>query len=174
MKEYLFSIPYWKFDLNQNWKKNKTDLKKLIKKYPYSRSTCFYSNRDKTDYFFNNSLLPVIKKPLEEISKEINQSIVLNKSWSCSYKKGDSIIIHKHSNEGLSGILYLDYDAKENSRTTYQQPFQSFWNDQSFFVIPHVKEGTLIIVPSFVEHFTLPEKTNKIKEIIGFDLKLTV
>ena len=62
MKEYLFTIPYWSFDLSQGWKKNKSTLKKLIKKYPYSRSTCFYSNKDKTDEIFNNTLLSLIKK----------------------------------------------------------------------------------------------------------------
>tara|TARA_B100000242_G_scaffold18781_1_gene11402 strand:- start:528 stop:1049 length:522 start_codon:yes stop_codon:yes gene_type:complete len=172
MKEYLFTIPYWSFDLSQDWKKNKSTLKRLIKKYPYSRSTCFYSNKDKTDETFNNTILSLIKKPLEQVSKEINQSLVLRKAWSCYYKKGDSIIVHKHSNEGLSGILYLNYNEKKNSKTIYQQPFQSFWNDQSFFIVPPVKEGTLVIVPSFIEHFTLPEKTDKIKEIISFDLKL--
>ena len=171
MKEYLFTIPYWSFDLNENWKKNKSTLKKLIKKYPYGRSTCFYSNKDKTDHAFSESLLPIIKSQIEIVSKEINRSLILHEAWSCFYKKGDSIVIHKHSNEGLSGILYLEYNEKINSKTTYQQPFQSFWNDKSFFVIPPAKEGTLLIVPSFVEHFTLPEKTNKIKEIISFDLK---
>ena len=97
--------------------------------------------------------------------------LVITKGWSVRFKKGDFIIIHNHASVGLSGTIYLNYNESiGHSRTIFNQPFPSYWNDHTLCNNPVIKEGALVIVPSHLEHFTLPNRSKVPKEIIGFDM----
>jgi len=170
----LFTIPFWQFDLNKKkeWTKKKEILKNLIKQYPYKREDHFDTNRHSTGLDFIGKLSEVLEKPLKELSQELKTNIVITKGWSTRFKKGDLIVIHKHASVGLSGTLYLNYNATIHPPTTYKQPFSSYWNDYTFCRFPPIKEGYLVIVPSHLEHFTLPNLSKIPKEIIGFDMRV--
>ena len=172
MKE-LFTIPMWQFDLtlNKEWPQKKKLLQNLNKKHPYKKSSYFDTNRDDTGHEFISALSKILEKPLEELSQELKMDLVITKGWSARFKKGDFIIIHKHASVGLSGTIYLNYDESiGHSRTVFKQPFPSYWNDYTFCKNPIVKEGALIVVPSHLEHFTLPNTSKVPKEIISFDM----
>ena len=172
MKE-LFTIPSWQFDLTlkKEWPKKKKLLQDLNKQYPYKRGTYFDTNREDTGHEFISELAKILEKPLEELSQELKMDLVITKGWSARFKKGDLIVIHKHASVGLSGTLYLNYDESiGHPRTTFKQPFPSYWNDYTFCKNPIVKEGALIVVPSHLEHFTLPNTSKVPKEIISFDM----
>ena len=49
-------------------------------------------------------------------------------------------------------------------------PWQDPRNDRTSFATPEVKEGTILIAPSFSHHFVHPNKTRKHRTVISFDL----
>ena len=60
---------------------------------------------------------------------------------------------------------------KENANTTYIQPWNNFENDTTTYYQMPASEGLLTVVPKFVNHFTQPSKSKKLKRIISFDMK---
>ena len=72
---------------------------------------------------------------------------------------------------GLTGILYLNL-PKDSPVTDYIQPWQNYETDQCWYVKVPIVEGDIVIVPSFVFHFSNPNKSNSKKRIISWDMKI--
>ena len=75
---------------------------------------------------------------------------------------------------GWSAVLYVEFDDKEHSATTFYCPYMS--NKRSFLggydtYIPKVKEGDLIIFPSIIQHEASTNMSDKRRTIISFNLK---
>ena len=104
-------------------------------------------------------------------SKEIKTDFAITEIWSISYDKGDNHSPHNHGSTGLSGILYLDL-PKDSPETVYIQPWNDYVDDTVKYVRISITEGDIIIVPSFVMHYSKPNKSNSKKRIISWDMKI--
>jgi hypothetical protein len=51
------------------------------------------------------------------------------------------------------------------------QPWNDWHTDMSQYGEVLVEEGDIVIVPSFVVHYTRPNKSDDIKRIIAWDMK---
>ena len=166
----LFKIPILNFSI-ENFKLKQKQIEKVLKKYPEHRSNGpFFSNRGQIDVSFMQTFIDIFKKEFEYISENLQSNVVLKDIWSTSYKKGDYHIPHNHGSRGYSGILYLRHDDNHPS-TMYFQPWNNV-NDVGRFETPKVKEGSMVVFPSFVEHMSRPNPISKYKRIIGFDLNV--
>jgi len=168
----LFKIDYWKISV-VDFKIKKQQLIDLLKEYPEKKqgiqffSTNKQNNRDKlSEKFFN-----IFSEEFKQFSNNIKKNIILEDVWSVSYNLGDYHIPHNHGVKGLSGILYLELNEKSPS-TCFLQPWNDIEKDESTIFNMPVKEGEIIIFPSFVNHFSLPNKYKKIKRIVSFDMKI--
>jgi hypothetical protein len=91
--------------------------------------------------------------------------------WSVRYKQGDHQTIHNHKSWGFSGVLYVEYDPKLHTPTCFVAPWQDPRTDTTTLAFPpEVKEGTLVITPSYTLHFVHPNQSRKQRTIISFDL----
>ena len=89
----------------------------------------------------------------------------------CAISKGDHQTIHNHKSWGFSGILYVDYDPEVHTPTCFVAPWQDPRTDTTSLAYPQdVKEGTLIIAPSYTLHFVHPNRVRKPRTIMSFDL----
>jgi len=50
------------------------------------------------------------------------------------------------------------------------QPWNNFYTDMTDINFLRVSEGTMIIVPKFIKHYTVPNFENKKKRILSFDI----
>ena len=66
---------------------------------------------------------------------------------------------------------YLEYDEDEHTGTYFVNPVTDPITDLTNYSLPNVHEGAIVIVPSNVLHFTYPNKSNKIRIVMGFDIK---
>ena len=96
--------------------------------------------------------------------------LAITNVWSVSYQKGDYQSPHNHGGVGLSAIMYLDL-PKETPGTLFLQPWNDWDTDQSQYGEVMVKEGDIVVVPSFVAHYTKPNKTDDVKRVIAWDMK---
>ena len=169
--DVLFKIPILNFSI-ENFKFKQKQIEKVLKQYPEHRlNGPFFSNRGQMDVSFMHTFSDIFKKEFEYISKNLQSNEVLKDIWSNSYKKGDYHIPHNHGSRGYTGILYLRYDDNHHPPTIYFQP----WNDVKDvgrFEVPEVKEGSVVIFPSFVQHMSRPNPISKYKRIISFDLNV--
>ena len=172
MKTSLFEFPSYRYEID-DWEFKKKGLLNRINRSDLKRSQFqnFESNRQ-TDV--NKSwvhyLQDLLKPELSEFCMEAQVSCSMTDAWCVRYQKGDQQTIHNHRGWGFSGILYVEYDPKVHSPTCFMAPWQDPRNDRTSFATPEVKEGTILIAPSFTHHFVHPNKTRKHRTVISFDL----
>lgn len=136
---------------------------------------------------------------LEDIKTAYNENIIeflqeihfpycridIKSAWYNVYKKGQWQEIHNHygGTDGtyFSAVHFLKYDAKthtslvfNNTNSTLLQPFKlgrdssvDYWN------IKHqveVAEGDIIIFPSTLDHFVLPQESDELRITVSFNI----
>jgi hypothetical protein len=172
IQDSLFTIPYWKIH-NDNFEEKKKKLTKLLESYPEEKTgiAAFATNRHSDRSKLIGQFASIMIEELKALSKEIKKDFSIHEIWSVSYDKGDYQSIHNHGSMGLSGLLYLDL-PKDSPTALYVQP----WNDITDDTVQYLEitnfEGDIVIVPSFVMHFTKPNKSEDIKRIISWDMKI--
>ena len=52
------------------------------------------------------------------------------------------------------------------------QPWNDYISDRTVYLPIPVQKGLIVVVPQFVQHFSEPNKSKKIKRIISWDMSL--
>jgi hypothetical protein len=169
----LFTIPMWSIP-TLNFSEKKKQLEKLVKAFPEKKHgvQTFATNRQGDRSGFAQAFTNICSEELNMLSKRIKKDIHMEDIWSVSYKKGDYHTPHNHGATGLTGILYLNM-PEDGPVTQYIQPWNDWQSDRTIYYPLPVVEGTIVVVPKFVRHFTEPSKSKKIKRIISWDMKIS-
>ena len=169
----LFNIPFWGIRII-NFEEKKKELVKLLESYPEEKKGLqeFATNRQSDRSGLVEQFASIMNQELEVFSKEIKKGFAITEIWSVSYAQGDYQSPHNHSSMGLTGILYLDLPTG-SSVTNFIQP----WNDYETDTVQYYSNvstivGDIIIHPSFVLHFSKPNKSKNKKRIISWDMKM--
>ena len=172
IQDSLFNIPYWKIQ-TINFKKKKKELVELLESYPEEKKGLqeFATNRQSDRSGLVEQFSSILSEEFEAFSEKIKKDFAIIEIWSISYDKGDNHLPHNHSSVGLSGILYLNL-PKDSPATEYIQPWNDITRDTVQYTIVPIVEGNIIIVPSFILHFSEPNKSNSKKRIISWDMKI--
>ena len=173
IKEILCTIPYWKIQ-TINFKKKKKELITLLESYPEEKRNGeqpFSSNRHTDRAGFAEPFSLIMNEELKAFAIEIETDFMITELWSVSYGKGDYQSVHNHGSIGLSGILYLDL-PKDSPVTFYLQPWNDIVDNTVQYLTVPIVEGDIVIVPSFVMHFSEPNKSNSKKRIMSWDMKM--
>ena len=168
----LFNIPMWSIP-TLNFSKKKKQLEQLVKGFPEKKHglQTFATNRQSDRTGFVEAFSNICGEELNMLSKKLQKDIQIEDIWSVSYKKGDYHTPHDHGSTGLAGILYLNM-PKKAPVTQYIQPWNDFISDRTIYYPLPVNEGTIVVTPKFVRHFTEPNKDTKIKRVISWDMKI--
>tara|TARA_A200000159_G_scaffold33660_1_gene30279 strand:+ start:7709 stop:8428 length:720 start_codon:yes stop_codon:yes gene_type:complete len=95
----------------------------------------------------------------------------IQNSWFEKAKKYEAHYPHHHGLIGYSCVLYIHYDQKEHTPTTFMNPFiANAIGGQSDWHFDEAKEGSLLCWPSSVIHFTHPNSSNKERLILSFNM----
>ena len=124
-------------------------------------------------------------------NKDIESTCAFNiDMWYNAYKKDQYQEWHNHSGvtSDFSAIHYLKYDEDVHSPTIFKNPtsksqiFSSITNSQklrgtknslySEVYHPNIREGDLIIFPSWLEHMCPPNKSNELRIAVAFNIEL--
>jgi len=99
--------------------------------------------------------------------------------WACINKKHDQNLIHSHTNNyNLSGVYYLGVPPdsgeivfRDPRPGANQAPYRLFKDDgDSEYFMP--VEGQVLMFPSYLEHFVLPNRSDGDRISMSFDLTL--
>ena len=153
-----------------DWDNKKSKIKEVIKQGRFRRSDRFYSDRGQNYYL--EDFKEIFESELAQFKDDIGvNEFELTSVWCVKYDKGDWHVPHNHSSTGFSGVLYLDYDEDEHTGTYYLNPITNPITDETDIGCPYAYEGSITIVPSSMLHFTHPNTSDKVRSIIGFDIK---
>jgi hypothetical protein len=98
---------------------------------------------------------------------------IINELWFQQYKKGNGHGWHSHGNN-FTGVYYLDFPPN-TPITELINPWLTKLNnlsnvDEKELIIPDVKEGDVLIFPSYVVHRAPMIKNDINKSIISFNM----
>ena len=172
MEKVLFNIPLYIYEV-QDWEAKKKEIVSWLPKTEFSREVT--ENAFRTDRiqlqqnkFYANDFVRLVDTELQLFRQEADiETVFIRAVWFVEYEKGDYHSPHSHESARYSGILYVNFDD-QNPSTTFVQPWYSYWGTKQMTV--EVKEGTMIIVPSHVMHYSRPNKSDNTKTVIGFDM----
>lgn len=171
-QQSLFNISYFQIPV-LNFKTKKKQLTNLLKSFPEHREgiQTFLTNRQTDRTGLAQGFSQLLEEEFGMLSQQIKKHLSISDIWSVSYERGDYHSPHNHGSLGYSGILYLDM-PKDAPVTSYIQPWNNIESDTTiYFPIP-VTEGSIVIVPQFVQHFSPPNLAKKKKRIISWDMDI--
>lgn len=156
-----------------NWEEKKHQLLALIDHTKFQYNASFHTDRKASANSCLGNFVDIIEAQLAMFQQDLGVSqLVVTDVWSVKYQTGDFHPVHTHSSRGYSGVLYLEYDELEHTGTYFVNPITDPITDLTNYSLPNVHEGALVIAPSNVLHFTYPNKSNKIRLVMGFDINL--
>jgi hypothetical protein len=168
----LFSIPFCKIQV-EDFVNKKKDLINLFARFDEKKNdeelANFSSNRYNTK-LVNEEFTNILRYELQSIVNAFKTDFYVSDVWSVTYKENGYHPIHNHGSVGLSCILYLTLPT-DAPKTSFLQPWNNFLTDKSTYAVLDVKEGDILVVPSFVNHFTQQNKSKSEKRIISWDMK---
>jgi len=171
MKNTMFNTLIYQYPV-ENWLSKKSEIKKYIFEENFIRNEYFFTDRKPANNNYLNEFSTIFKDDLEKFKNDIAvNEMILTNVWAVKYFTGDFHPVHTHSSNGYSGILYLDYDEDEHTGTYFVNSQTDPITDLTYYSVPTAHEGQMLIAPSSVLHFTYPNISSKIRQVIGFDLK---
>ena len=174
----LSKIPFYQYEV-KDWHNKKKQIVEAIGDVVYTRPNLikgmgdFETDRDSPREYLDD-FMRIFNEELQQFGREIEvNQFKITDMWSVQYKNGDHHPVHTHGRTNLSGVLYLDYDYNEHTGTNFVVGSVNTFTNMTDIISPFVKEGDLFIFPSSLLHFTLPNKSDKIRKIISFDISIT-
>ena len=170
MKVSFFDYPTFRYEI-PDWEFKKKGLLKRIKEENLERDgQDFYdSDRLTNGNSYVNFLSDLLHPQLEQFYKECECRCTISDAWAVRYNKGDHQTAHCHRAWGFSAVLYVNFDPEVHTPTYFVRP----WLDrsgQSYIATPSAREGVMYFYPSSLLHFVVPNKTNKKRLVVAFDL----
>jgi len=172
MKAPLFEFPSYQYEIS-DWDFKKKGLLSRINSQKFIRTELqtFETDRQTNNKTYVRYLEDFLRDEMFYFCEEAQVTCSMTDAWCVRYEKNDHQTIHNHRGWGFSGIIYVEFDPKVHSPTTFVAPWQEPRSDTTSLAQPHdVKEGTMFIAPSSCLHFVHPNKSRKRRTIISFDL----
>lgn len=182
MIETMFSIPVVKYSLT-NWKDKKEQFLTLLEKQTLALGEeCVYSDyayektpdeqldlyNPQSDYLA--TVRSLVADEMEQFARDLDCEPVIVRTWfERAYKKMYHPI-HTHGHGGWSAVLYIEYDPNVHTSTVFVSPFNHFVTGMQLCYMPEVKEGDLILFPSFLLHYTQPNETDVRRTVASFNV----
>ena len=171
MKAPLFEFPSYQYEI-KDWEFKKKGLLSRINKSKFIRTEMqtYETDRQTCEKSYVRYIEEFLHPELSEFCQEAQVTCSVSDAWAVKYQKGDHQTVHNHRGWGFSGILYVEYDPKVHTPTTFVAPWNDPSTDCTSLGYPNVKEGTVFIAPSWALHYAYPNKTRKQRTVVVFDL----
>lgn len=159
-----------------NVRASNPDVMKRTGRGSFDVDTDYHANFDTEKH---EDLTSTIDKQLSDeldiISDIFDCAIGLENSWFERSRKGKFHSTHNHGNRGLSAVLFMKFDPKVHTPTVFLNPID---NDNPSCphneMPPGVREGSLIVFPANLYHYTNPCETEDERVILSFNMQFYI
>lgn len=180
----LYSVPLIHLKL-ENWEEKKSILMKtydsifvdpnnlnLVETEDYGVVTDYHKAFVEDDFTTTEVICEHFVDELEFISGVFNTGIQIQNSWFEKSSRNKQHTPHNHGNCGLSCVVFIKFDPKYHTPTIFIDPYLA--SDSSIApqnsMPPGIREGSMIVFPSYLMHYTLPNLTDVDRIILSFNL----
>ena len=166
----MLTIPFYHYKVN-NWKEKKEQLLDFASNLSFKH---FDNIADLyTTYGDDTSSIPfkILEDDILKFTTEAEYSgEMVAEIWFQKYYENQFHSPHNHGAIGYSSVLYINFDKRTHDGTRFLAPFNDPDGKHIEFA-PDVDEGSLIFFPSYLNHYTLPNKSDTIRVIMSMNLK---
>jgi hypothetical protein len=107
---------------------------------------------------------------MNKVSSIIGYPAVLLGMWFERSAKNQRHPVHNHGACGYSAVLYVDFDPEVHDATKFYMPFPEPMSGSITNFSPRVKEGDLVVFPSYMLHEASPNQSDKDRLIVSFNI----
>ncbi len=166
----MLNIPFYHYKVN-NWREKKEQLLDFV-------STLSFKFKDQiadlyTTYGDQTSSIPlkILEDDIVKFTTEVKYSGEMDADiWFQKYYENQFHSPHNHGAIGYSSVLYINFDKRMHDGTRFLAPFNDPDGNHVEFA-PDVDEGSLIFFPSYLYHFTIPNKSDSIRIIMSMNIR---
>ena len=171
MKTLMFKYPSFQYDLD-DWEFRKKGLLNRVNKQKFERTGLqqFESDRSTNNKTYVRYLEDFLRPTLQEFCEEAKVTCSISDAWCVKYQKGDYQGPHNHRGWGYTGVLFVEFDPRVHGGTIFVAPWNAPSTDTTTLTQPEVKEGSLVITPSYTLHYVPPNTSSKRRTVLSFDL----
>lgn len=178
----MFSTPLFHLKVN-DWENKKRQLLDIYNSRKEKRNqfkiACGKeeSHDVETDYHYNydsgidygDVITDILREELETVAETFECAIEVSTTWFEKATKGKQHSVHNHGVDGFSAVCFIEFDHKYHTPTVFMNP--NLAEEQVInFIPPGVREGSLLIFPSYVLHYTAPNVSDVDRVILSFNL----
>ena len=187
----MFSVPIIHYEIDNWQQKKKRILDVLPPDCPEHRDSA--NEGLYTDFFlaeeqghtelpdYSSTVIDIIKPYLIDFydgkmqsqsqGNDHKESIEFTDMWYQKYDKTIQHTLHNHGSKGWSSVIYVEFDHNVHQGTDFVAPFFDTWTGDMQFYTPNVREGDMILFPSYIMHQALPNKSEKRRTVISYNLR---
>lgn len=171
MKNSIFHNYCYQY-ASEDWSNKKKFINKWLDNAVFEKDEMqtFSSDRNTNQNRYLEEFGSLFKNELNSFANELGRQIKLKNLWMVKYEKEDWHPPHTHGSTGYSGIIFVEYDENEHTPPYFIDPINDRFTDRTNYIIPNVYEGDIVLMRSNVLHFTYPNKSQKNRIILGFDV----
>jgi len=174
----LFSVPLFHYKV-ENWPEKKERLLELYNSRVESNllkktggtldvDTDYHANYD-NEYNYSDEITDIFESELMDFSETSNLQIEVNSTWFERSSKNSSHACHNHGPMGYSAVCFIQFDPKHHTPTVFMNPLTAAVSPCSLMP-PGIREGSLILFPSYLLHFTNSNESDLDRIILSFNL----
>jgi len=170
----------------ENWTDKKQKLLDLV---DWEDKEC-WTDDFFTDYYkniykhemrapYHKEFVNILKKDLNDLVRSIEKSALnrynhtfnmqITNLWAQQYLDTQHMPPHTHEPSGFSAVLYAEFDNKEHEATKFWAPFKNTIDAMDYRFDPKVKEGDILVFPSYLLHYATPNTSDKRRTIFSFN-----
>ena len=166
----MLTIPFYHYKVS-NWKEKKEQLLDFVSnlsfKYFDKPADLYTTYGDQT----SSIPLKILEDDILKFTTEVKYSGEINAEiWFQKYYENQFHSPHNHGAIGYSSVLYINFDKRIHDGTRFLAPFNDPDGNHVEFA-PDVDEGCLIFFPSYLYHFTIPNKSDSIRIIMSMNIR---
>ena len=177
----LFAVPLFHYKV-EDWEEKKKHLLELYEKRKQSNSivSSFRSNEldVETDYHVNSDnkfdysdeITDIFEDELVDFANQTGLEISVNSTWFEVAKKHRHHTCHNHGPAGYSAVCFIQFDPKHHTPTVFLNPITASEHSCSTMP-PGIREGSLILFPSYLLHYTNSNESDIDRIILSFNLE---
>lgn len=194
--EIVFGVPLFRYYLDPTELKSKA-LKKFeqTRGFPIHETPGGWDCELQTD--FDNSMANLYHHHYDDIMAQFTKDVglkegaaMIHESWVNCYGKGHNQEEHDHLPSFYSGIHYIKYNPEVHEAVHFLNPLFQLYNctytlssqvcrgdnalqEHPFsrqWMLPEVKEGDIILFPSFIRHRVNKQETEELRITASFNI----
>ena len=166
--DIMFSIPLIHYKCSW-WESKKARLLRHIDTRTFTQG----NETVLSDYLDGNptsEITDIMSDELSWFARDLKCRPVIVETW---YERALPYMYHpthNHGHGGYSAVVFIEFDPKVHTPTNFIAPYDHFITGEPLIYTPNVKEGDIIIFPSFLHHYTHPHTSEQRRTVLSFNI----